>query len=159
MMAEQNHAWRHIGSVDEIPVGSRRILTVGENEIGVYNIDGNFFAVRNYCPHKGAPICMGTLSGTMLPSDHGEYVYGLEGRVLHCPWHQWAFDIETGRALFDIDRSRLICHSVERRDNDLFLDERIRKRSAAEADAPNGGRPDVADDDAVTLSSGEAATH
>ena len=23
------------------------------------------------------------------------------GEVLHCPWHQWAFDIATGRCLVD----------------------------------------------------------
>jgi nitrite reductase (NADH) small subunit len=134
-VTDEENTWRRIGNVDEFPAGTCRILTIGEHEVGVYNLDGSFYAIRNYCPHKGAPICKGSVGGTMLPSGVGEYKYGLEGRVIHCPWHQWAFDIVTGRALFGIDRSRLICHAVIRRGNDLFLDERIRKRGAGDADA------------------------
>jgi hypothetical protein len=77
----------------------------------------------------GAPVCKGNVAGTMLPSGVSEYVYGLDGKVVHCPWHQWAFYIPTGKALFGIDRSRLVCHTVERRGDELFIDERIRKAS------------------------------
>jgi 3-phenylpropionate/trans-cinnamate dioxygenase ferredoxin subunit len=134
-MLGEKQELQHIGTVDEFPEGRCRILKVGEHEVGVYNIGGSFYAVRNYCPHKGAPICAGTLSGTMLPSAQGEYVYGMEGRALHCPWHQWAFDVQTGRALFGIDKSRLVCHTVIREGDDVYLDPSIRKRSAVEDDA------------------------
>lgn len=139
-MASKTSSWLHVGSIDDFPVGSKRILQVGKHEIGIYNVDGELYAVRNYCPHRGAPICMGTRSGTMLPAEHGEYIYGLEGRVLHCPWHQWAFDIESGQALFGIDRSRLICHTVECRGDEVYLDEHPRrKRRPAEGEVNGNG--------------------
>ncbi len=28
-------------------------------------------------------------------------VHEREGEILKCPWHQWEFDIRTGRALYD----------------------------------------------------------
>ncbi|MFQ5426104.1 MAG: Rieske (2Fe-2S) protein [Gaiellales bacterium] len=88
-------------SLEELPPGSRRIFDVGGRSIGVFNVGGELFAVRNACPHQGARLCLGTVSGTMLPSDPYEYLYGREGRVLRCPWHGWEFDLDTGEKLFD----------------------------------------------------------
>jgi 3-phenylpropionate/trans-cinnamate dioxygenase ferredoxin subunit len=36
-----------------------------------------------------------------------ELVYGMEGRVLRCPWHKWEFDLDTGRVLFTGRRGRI----------------------------------------------------
>jgi nitrite reductase/ring-hydroxylating ferredoxin subunit len=124
-------SWRLIGTADNFPPESCRMVTIGGHEVGVYNIDGKLYAIRSYCPHQGAPICKGSVGGTMLPSVRGEYAYGLEGRVIHCPWHQWAYDIPTGRALFGIDRSRLICHAVIRKGDEVYVNERVRKANEA----------------------------
>lgn len=84
---------------DELAPGERRICAVDGVEVGVFNVDGTFVAYRNYCPHQGAPVCLGRVGGTTLSSAPGQYVYGREGRVLHCPWHGWQFDLESGEAL------------------------------------------------------------
>jgi nitrite reductase (NADH) small subunit len=81
----------------ELPPGDRRIIEIDGRSIGVFNVSGTLYAIRNLCPHKGAPLCRGTIGGTMLPSDPQTYVYGLEDRLLRCPWHGWEFDLETGR--------------------------------------------------------------
>jgi nitrite reductase (NADH) small subunit len=86
-----------ICTADELPPGSRRIVTIDGRSIGVFNVEGELYAIRNSCPHRGAPLCEGTLGGTMLPSDPHTYVYGLENRLLRCPWHGWEIDIATGR--------------------------------------------------------------
>jgi 3-phenylpropionate/trans-cinnamate dioxygenase ferredoxin subunit len=112
-----------LGSVEDFPAGSCRILDVGRRSVGVYRLeDGSFFAVRNSCPHHGAPICIGHFGGTMLPSEAGEYKYGLSEHVVRCPWHGWEFDITTGRALFDIDKSRLVTYPVTVEDGDVFVE-------------------------------------
>lgn len=87
--------------LDELASGERRVVRVDGREIGVLNVDGRLYAVRNRCPHQGAELCRGTVGGTMLPSDPKEYRHGLEGRVLRCPWHGWEFDLESGEKLFD----------------------------------------------------------
>lgn len=83
----------------ELPPGSRRIVAFGGREIGLFNVGGRVYAVRNSCPHRAAPLCLGRLSGTTLPSAPYEYVYGRQGMVLRCPWHGWEFDLETGEPL------------------------------------------------------------
>jgi 3-phenylpropionate/trans-cinnamate dioxygenase ferredoxin subunit len=93
---------RHVvAPVAELPAGTRKIVRVGGREIGVFHTAAGLFAVRNSCPHQGAPLCLGPVTGTTLPSAPGQYAYGLEGRVLRCPWHGWEFDLQTGRVLYD----------------------------------------------------------
>lgn len=85
---------------------------MGGRSVGITNVDGTYYAVHNVCPHALAPICMGELKGTMLPSRPGELEYGLEGLVLRCTWHGWEFDIRSGEALFGTDPRRLLTFPV-----------------------------------------------
>ena len=62
--------------------------------------DGAIHAIRNHCPHKGAPVCRGIVGGTWPPSEPGELAYTQAGEVLVCPWHGYEYDIRTGRELF-----------------------------------------------------------
>jgi nitrite reductase (NADH) small subunit len=86
---------------EEIPPGGRKIVRVAGREVGIFNLDGTFYALKNVCPHQGARVCLGRIVGTALPSDVYEYAYGREGQILRCPWHEWEYDIATGESLFD----------------------------------------------------------
>lgn len=98
-----------VGRVEEIPPGGRKLVVPfrGKAGIGVFNIDGAFYALRNLCPHKQGPLCAGFVSGRMIadgpPSgpDEGNLAYADEGRIIRCPWHLWEFDITTGACLVD----------------------------------------------------------
>jgi nitrite reductase/ring-hydroxylating ferredoxin subunit len=93
---------RHpVAKAREIPPGGRKVVTVGRLQIGVFNVAGEFKAYRNACPHAGAPVCVGRISGTSQPSRVYEYIYGSEGCILRCPWHGWEFDLRTGEHLVD----------------------------------------------------------
>jgi nitrite reductase (NADH) small subunit len=97
---------------DDLPTGSRTTVEVGGRSICLVNADGRLYAIRNVCPHQGAPLCAGVVSGTMLPSAPHEYVYGREGTVIRCPWHKFEFDLETGCSLHDPDRMRVAVYPV-----------------------------------------------
>lgn len=100
----------------ELPAGEHRLIEVEGRRLGIFNVNGKYYAVRNVCPHMGGPLCLGTVGGAMLPSRPGEYVFGLDGRVLRCPWHGWAFDLETGLALFEIAKARVRTYAVRVKD-------------------------------------------
>ncbi len=94
---------RHIvGKVDELPPGERKIIQVGgKGGIGVFNVDGTFYALRNMCPHKGGPLCQGRLRPHVISDETYHVDFEREGEIIKCSWHQWEFDIKTGAALYD----------------------------------------------------------
>ncbi len=101
-----------IATVEEIPSGGRKIVEVGGLSIGVFNVRGAYYALKNSCPHQGAPLCRGNVKGTTLPSKPGEYIWGRDGEIIRCPWHGWEFDILTGRSLFNPHRVRVKAYEV-----------------------------------------------
>jgi nitrite reductase (NADH) small subunit len=113
---------RHVAvcAASDLPPGARVIRTVAGRSIGVFNVDGSLFALHNRCPHRGAELCRGRLTGTTVGADGHGYRYGREGRVLRCVWHGWEFDIETGRSLAD-PRVRARTFPAFVRDGQVFV--------------------------------------
>ena len=73
-----------VGHLEDLPVGSRKTFELPDDrEIALFNLDGEFYATDNSCPHKGAPLSEGILCG----------------RVLECDWHGWQFDLRSGECL------------------------------------------------------------
>lgn len=104
---------RHVvARLREFPAGTRRIVSVGEQSIGVFNIKGSFFALRNRCPHQGGPLCLGRVGGTTLASKPHELIYGREDEIIKCPWHGWEFEIATGRSVFNPHKVRVRTYEV-----------------------------------------------
>jgi nitrite reductase/ring-hydroxylating ferredoxin subunit len=101
-----------VAARDEIPAGGRKILEVAGRSIGVFNVNGEFFAVRNRCPHQGGALCDGLLWGFLESSGPGEYRYSRQGEVLRCPWHGWEYDIRTGQSYFDPEQVRVRSYEV-----------------------------------------------
>jgi 3-phenylpropionate/trans-cinnamate dioxygenase ferredoxin subunit len=69
----------------ELPPGSVRIVATGDVAIGVYNLDGELYAIEDRCSHDDGPLCEGDFDPA-------------EGVVV-CPRHGANFDIRTGEAL------------------------------------------------------------
>jgi nitrite reductase/ring-hydroxylating ferredoxin subunit len=112
----------------EIPEGLFKIVILGDVEIGLTQSGGRVYAVRNICPHMSAPICRGRVLGTMLPSNPGEFVFGLDDQVVVCPWHQWEFSLETGRPVFTNAKGRLRLYPVEVHEGRVHIDVDARVR-------------------------------
>ena len=74
-----------VGSLDDLRPGGVLAFRKDGTEMAVCNVNGEVFAVDNRCPHRGGPLAMGALHGTLLV----------------CPWHGWEFDCTTGVCAFD----------------------------------------------------------
>ncbi|MYF91382.1 MAG: Rieske 2Fe-2S domain-containing protein, partial [Gemmatimonadetes bacterium] len=82
-----------VARAEELPDGARKIVSVGNREIGVFNIGDRYYALRNSCPHKNGPLCRGRLRPLVVSPGVYQIDYQQEGLVLKCPWHQWEFDL------------------------------------------------------------------
>ena len=100
-MAKSRQSRHVVARAGELAPGDRTIVTVNGREIGIFNLNGSYHALHNYCPHRAGPLCHGRVRPLVV--DRGVYAlaYEREGEILKCPWHQWEFDIRSGRALFD----------------------------------------------------------
>lgn len=97
----------NIGPAREIADGERRLVEVGGRSIGVFNVGGRFFALRNRCAHQGGPLCQGRVFACLDSERPGEYRYEEGRHLLECPWHGWEYDMETGQSWFDPRRARV----------------------------------------------------
>lgn len=98
--------------ISELPPGARKIVDVEGRSIGVFNIKNSLYAVRNSCPHQGAPLCLGKVKGTMKSSRPHTYEYVMDEQIIVCPWHCWEFDITNGRSVFNPHRMRVKTYEV-----------------------------------------------
>ncbi|MDQ0877284.1 nitrite reductase/ring-hydroxylating ferredoxin subunit [Paenibacillus sp. V4I3] len=64
---------------DAVSEGGHAVVTIEGKSISIYRINDEYYALNNYCPHQGVPMCAGLVSGTTLPSDVYEYEYGKKG--------------------------------------------------------------------------------
>ncbi len=104
----------------ELPPGQRKIVTINRREIGVFNVQGEFYALRNLCPHRSGPLCSGRVRPLVVTAGVYQRGYEREGEILKCPWHQWEFDIKTGQALYD-EKLRVKTYRVLQEGDDVVL--------------------------------------
>jgi nitrite reductase/ring-hydroxylating ferredoxin subunit len=83
----------------DVPSDSAKIVTLNNRSIGIFNVHGSYHALLNVCPHRGASLCEGPVSGTTCPTDSREFVYGRDNEIIRCAWHGWEFDIRSGEFL------------------------------------------------------------
>lgn len=69
-----------VGRVEDWTEGQAREVKVHKKPMTVVRIGEKFFAINSICPHMGGPMSCGRV----------------ERGSIHCPWHDWAFDVETG---------------------------------------------------------------
>lgn len=93
-----------VARTDEIPPGSRKLVTVRGREIAVFNVDGDYLAILDRCPHQGGRLCRGKLVGLISSEEPGSYHYARQGEIIRCPWHGWEFDLRTGKSYCDPSR-------------------------------------------------------
>lgn len=75
-------AYETVGNVGDWTDGQAREVKVHKKPMTVVRMGDRFFALNSICPHMGGPLSCGRV---------------MEGKI-HCPWHDWSFDVETGES-------------------------------------------------------------
>lgn len=91
----------------DLPPGSRRRVTVAGKPIAIFNLGGEFFGLLDRCPHQGASLCEGLVTGLAVADRPGEYRLLRAGEMVRCPWHGWEFDIRTGQSWCEPSKVRV----------------------------------------------------
>ncbi len=72
-----------IAKINEIAPGEAKMVEVEGKKIAIFNLEGDYYAIDNTCPHARGPLSEGEV----------------EGEAVTCPWHGSEFNIKTGEAL------------------------------------------------------------
>jgi len=99
--------WERVCAAQELPLGSQRFVSLAGRELALFHLADppRLMAVNNGCPHAGGNLSAGTVCGS----------------VVACPWHQWEFDLATGRCVHN-EAVQLRRHAVAVRDGGVWVD-------------------------------------
>jgi nitrite reductase/ring-hydroxylating ferredoxin subunit len=70
-----------VARVSELAAGEMKFAAVDGQRIVLANVEGHFFALRDVCGHRNAPLSRGRLLG----------------HLIECPLHFALFDLRTGK--------------------------------------------------------------
>jgi nitrite reductase/ring-hydroxylating ferredoxin subunit len=111
-----------IGNVADFDSGRPYRVDVNGRALVVVRRGQEFFAIRDVCPHQGARLSDGRVSGTTLECRPGEEIpFGRYGEILICPWHGWEYDLQSGQSLFDPQGVRVASYSVSIQDDRVIV--------------------------------------
>ena len=69
-----------VASVSDLQPGEKMRVAYGDEDVGLFNIEGAFFAISDVCTHDYGPLVDGEL----------------EGDEIECPRHGARFNVRTG---------------------------------------------------------------
>ncbi len=100
-------------SVDDIPRGEGRTITLDGRRIALFRAAGGWYALDAACPHRGGPLADGIVCD----------------RAVICPLHDRRFDLATGAPLTTGDG--VAAHAGEVRGQRIFVTLAAAERRAA----------------------------
>lgn len=99
-------SWETICAISQVsedyPYGTK----MSGKDIGVFLVDGAYYAIENICPHAYALLSQGFVE---------------DGKV-ECPLHEAVFDIRSGRCLREPGGRDLLTYPIRVHGNDVQID-------------------------------------
>jgi nitrite reductase/ring-hydroxylating ferredoxin subunit len=87
-----------VGRIDDFPPSACISFELPDgSDLAIYNVNGEFYATENSCPHRGAPLSDGTMCG----------------HIVECGLHGWQFDVRSGECLTVPERIKTYKMRVE----------------------------------------------
>ena len=95
----------YVCAIGALPPGAcLRFTLPNGDELAIYNVNGEYYATDNFCPHRGAPLSEGAMFG----------------HVIECGWHGWQFDVRNGECL--TVREKIKTFAVKASDGMVFVE-------------------------------------
>ncbi len=136
-MSYQEAAVAHINDLND---GEMKQVSVGDTDILLSKVNGNFYAVHGHCTHYGAPLAKGALHGNRVT----------------CPWHHACFDVTTGQHLDPPGMDSLPQYEVYIQGDQVYV--RL-PEEAAESETPRLSKQQNTDRTIVIVGGGTAGVY
>lgn len=97
--------WQDVGAVDEVTEDLPLSATLGDRSIGVYLVNGRYYALEDVCPHAEALLSEGFV----------------EGEEIECPLHGARFHIPSGKCTREPGGRDLACYEAKREGSRILV--------------------------------------
>ena len=116
---------KFVAKASEFTNGDRRIVFVGDNEIGVFKHEDKYYAYSNFCLHQGGPACEGLtiarVEERLRPDKTSQGLYFSEKDMnFVCPWHGMEYDMKTGECVSD-RKMKLRSYTIIHKGDDIYV--------------------------------------
>lgn len=108
---EAHEAWTEVCPVDDLAPGETKTVYLEGKMVGLFNVNGELFALNNRCTHARGPLTEGTVDPAAC--------------TVVCPWHYGKFDLRTGAAVDGLVRKPVESYQVEIRDGVIYVGTRV----------------------------------
>ncbi len=81
--------FQKVAKVQDFDQEDKKLVVVGDQEILICKVDGDYYAISNKCPHMGGSLYKGRL----------------ENGIVTCPKHGSKYDAKTGKA---VDKAKIL---------------------------------------------------
>ena len=94
-----------VATTDQVKPGRGFGTKLDKVFIGIYCIDGEYYAIDDVCPHMGGSLHHGFMNDC----------------VVSCPLHMWEFDVKTGESVWPGSLS-ILAYPVKIEGDDILVD-------------------------------------
>ena len=74
--------YHKVATAQGIQPGASVIVEIEGQDIAIFRLNDQYYAIQNHCPHRQGPLGEGLVAGNTVT----------------CPWHGWQFDVTTGKS-------------------------------------------------------------
>ena len=100
-------AWVEVCPLSEFGEGERKVVYLSGQQVALFNVNGNLYAISNRCSHARGPLSEGVLDA--------------ESCTVTCPWHYARYDLTSGQVVDGIASAPVPAYAVEVCDGVIFV--------------------------------------
>jgi chlorite dismutase/nitrite reductase/ring-hydroxylating ferredoxin subunit len=110
--AEIAEAWVEVCPAEDFGPGQRKVVYLNGQQIALFNVDGQLYALSNRCSHARGPLSEGQVEQTET------------GCTVTCPWHYGRYDLTSGQVVDGLPAAPVRAYQVEIRGGVIYVGHR-----------------------------------
>ena len=99
-------AYEKVASAGDLAPGEAMRVHAGGQTLALFNVEGDYYAIDEWCPHETGPLSGGYM----------------DGNIVMCPFHLADFDVTTGRVLSPPATRDVGAYAVRRTGDDIDVE-------------------------------------
>ncbi len=107
----EREIWQDVCPLDDLAPGETKVVYLEGKQVGIFNINGELYAINNRCTHARGPLTEGEINA--------------EECSVVCPWHYGKFDIRSGQAVDGLVNKPVETYQVDIRDGVIWVGTKV----------------------------------